>query len=149
MPRPEYHAYTLRHLDTEPRLKALPDDLRHAVRVVGQVLPFKTNNYVVDELIDWSAVPDDPVFRLTFPQRDMLPPEWFARVEAALASGDPERLRTVVNGIRWRLNPHPAGQLEQNVPRLDGERLPGMQHKYAETVLFFPAQGQTDRKSVV
>ncbi|WP_203989730.1 KamA family radical SAM protein, partial [Sphaerisporangium rufum] len=30
-----------------------------------------------------------------------------------------------------------------NAPRLDGETVPGMQHKYPETVLFFPRQGQT------
>ena len=41
------------------------------------------------------------------------------------------------------LNPHPAGQMEHNVPRLDGQPLNGMQHKYRETVLFFPSQGQT------
>ena len=28
----------------------------------------RTNNYVVSQLIDWSAVPDDPMFQLTFPQ---------------------------------------------------------------------------------
>jgi KamA family protein len=41
------------------------------------------------------------------------------------------------------LNPHPAGQMELNVPRLDGKPLSGMQHKYRETVLFFPSHGQT------
>ena len=48
-----------------------------------------------------------------------------------------------VNRIRWDLNPQPAGQLEHNVPREDDEKLDGMQHKYRETVLFFPSQGQT------
>lgn len=41
------------------------------------------------------------------------------------------------------LNPHPAGQVSHNIPTLDGEPLDGMQHKYRETVLFFPSQGQT------
>ena len=41
------------------------------------------------------------------------------------------------------LNPHPSGQLTHNVPTLDGRRLQGMQHKYRETLLFFPAPGQT------
>ena len=42
-----------------------------------------------------------------------------------------------------RLNPHPAGQMELNIPRIGDEPVPGMQHKYPETVLFFPQQGQT------
>ena len=46
-------------------------------------------------------------------------------------------------GIRAGLNPHPSGQQQHNVPSLDGQELPGMQHKYRETVLYFPQQGQT------
>ncbi len=42
-----------------------------------------------------------------------------------------------------RLNPHPAGQLLLNAPTLGGQPLSGLQHKYPETVLFFPRQGQT------
>src|SRR5690606_29833633 len=38
---------------------------------------------------------------------------------------------------------HPAGQLNLNVPRIGAEPVQGMQHKYPETVLFFPKQGQT------
>jgi L-lysine 2,3-aminomutase len=33
--------------------------------------------------------------------------------------------------------------MTHNVPRLNGRPLEGLQHKYRETVLFFPAQGQT------
>ena len=42
-----------------------------------------------------------------------------------------------------RLNPHPAGQLALNVPEFSDEPLPGVQHKYPETLLVFPKQGQT------
>jgi L-lysine 2,3-aminomutase len=45
--------------------------------------------------------------------------------------------------VRTRLNPHPAGQLAFNVPEFAEEPLPGVQHKYPETVLIFPKQGQT------
>ena len=51
-------------------------------------------------------------------------------------------LRGEVEKIRQGLNPHPAQQKELNVPRLGEEEVPGMQHKYRETVLFFPAEGQ-------
>jgi KamA family protein len=33
--------------------------------------------------------------------------------------------------------------MELNIPRVGGRVLPGLQHKYRETVLFFPAAGQT------
>jgi L-lysine 2,3-aminomutase len=51
---------------------ALSEEALSDLEVVSTVLPFRTNNYVVENLIDWGAVPDDPIFRLTFAQRGML-----------------------------------------------------------------------------
>lgn len=139
-----YRAITRRTVDRLPQWNAMDPDLRRAVDVVSRVLPFRVNTHVVNELIDWDAVPDDPIFQLTFPQPGMLDDGAFRAVEAHLSNGaDPERLDALVTEIRMGLNPHPAGQMTDNVPRLDGEALPGMQHKYRETLLFFPARGQT------
>ncbi|NUV72140.1 lysine 2,3-aminomutase [Streptomyces sp. CAI-121] len=122
----------------------MPEPYVRDLRVVGSVLPFKVNEYVADELIDWSAAPDDPIFRLTFPHRDMLPPDVFDRMAALVDGGAPrDELRRAAAEAQLELNPHPGGQLEANVPMLDGRRLDGLQHKYAETVLVFPSQGQT------
>ena len=60
------------------------------------------------------------------------------------SSAENKKLREAADSIRWQLNPHPAGQMEKNVPTgPDGKPLKGIQHKYRETVLFFPSQGQT------
>ena len=139
-----YRAIDLRGIDAVPQWAGLDEDMRQAIEVVGQVLPFRTNQYVLDHLIDWSRVPKDPIFQLVFPQRSMLEPSDFDAVQAMLERGaSPEDLRTEVNRIRLALNPHPAGQLTHNVPTLEGRPLQGLQHKYRETVLFFPAPGQT------
>jgi KamA family protein len=124
--------------------RGMPEEYLHDLRVVSSVLPFKVNQYVVDELIDWSAVPDDPIFRLTFPHRDMLPPEIFDNLSALhLSAAAPEVIRKAARDAHALLNPNPGAQLEANVPTHDGQRLVGLQHKYAETVLVFPSQGQT------
>jgi len=73
----------------------------------------------------------------------MLSPEVFRRVRGHIHRGDEEGLKAVIREVRLSLNPHPAGQLSHNVPMLEGRPLPGLQHKYDETVLFFPSQGQT------
>ena len=115
-----------------------------AIEVVGNVLPFKANNYVVDELIRWEDVPNDPMFILTFPQQDMLSKAHFSQMAEALKAGLPKaELKKVANEIRLQLNPHPAGQLEMNVPEVEGVKLTGVQHKYDQTMLFFPSHGQT------
>ena len=139
-----FRAYGARHLDMLALRAGLSDADRLAIRAVATVLPFRTNSYVVDELIDWDEAPDDPIYRLVFPQPDMLPRTDVARMADLLSAGAPEaQVQAAAHEIRMRLNPHPAGQLLLNAPRLDGRALPGLQHKYAETVLFFPKQGQT------
>jgi KamA family protein len=139
-----FRAYSAKHLDELTARAGLSEPDRLAVRAVATVLPFRTNEYVVESLIDWSAAPDDPIYRLVFPQADMLPLDDMAPIADLLARGAPEQeIQAVAHAVRMRLNPHPAGQLALNVPELADEPLPGMQHKYAETVLVFPKQGQT------
>ena len=142
---PSLSSYTLTNFRRLPQVQDLPEQMLTEMEVVGNVLPFKANNYVVEQLIDWNNIPNDPMFVLTFPQRGMLRPEHYARMEATLKGGaDRKEIADVANEIRLQLNPHPAGQMELNVPTLrDGTKLYGMQHKYKETCLFFPSQSQT------
>ena len=136
--------YGLRDLDSIPGLERLSSDDRRALEVVAHVLPFRVNNYVLDELVDWDAAPDDPMFNLAFHRREMLSPRQFDMVDRALRPGAPAaELREAVRRVRLDMNPHPSGQLTHNVPLLDDEPVPGVQHKYRETVLVFPAKGQT------
>jgi KamA family protein len=139
-----FRAYSAKHLDQLTARAGLSEADRLAVRAVAAVLPFRTNDYVIERLIDWSAAPDDPIYRLVFPQADMLPAEDIGPIADMIAQGAPDRqIAAAARAIRVRLNPHPAGQLLLNVPAMSDEPLPGVQHKYPETVLVFPKQGQT------
>jgi len=139
-----FHAYTAKHLEQLTARAGLDASERLAVRAVATVLPFRTNEYVLDCLIDWDAAPADPIYRLVFPQPDMLPAADVARIAGLLKRDAPEaEVRMAAHQVRARLNPHPAGQLALNIPDLADEPLPGVQHKYPETVLVFPKQGQT------
>ena len=114
------------------------------MKAVAAVLPFRVNNYVVDELIDWSRIPVDPMFQLTFPQPAMLNSADFGRMYSLIAGEASENaIQAEARHIQHTLNPHPAGQMDLNVPRLHGEPMRGVQHKYRETLLFFPEAGQT------
>jgi KamA family protein len=139
-----FQAITAANLPALPVWKRIPVEMRESIQVVSQVIPFRTNEYVVRELIDWSRVPDDPIFQLTFPQRAMLDPEDYREIRDLLQRGAPKaEIVQAANRIRLAMNPHPGGQREYNVPQLGGAEVPGLQHKYRETVLFFPRQGQT------
>ncbi|MFZ0107404.1 MAG: lysine 2,3-aminomutase, partial [Thiobacillus sp.] len=140
----KYKAYSLANFRDIPQMADVPEAIKFDIEVVGRVLPFKTNNFVVDQLIDWGNVPQDPLFVLNFPQRGMLLPDHYEEIAALVKGGaEPDLIKQAADRIRLLLNPHPAGQISHNIPTLEGESLDGMQHKYRETVLFFPSQGQT------
>lgn len=141
---PRYRAWTNANLDQIRQLERLDAAQREAIEIVAQVLPFRVNPYVVEELIDWDQAPDDPMFRLTFPQREMLSDVDFLALQSLARRGGSKAERdALVARIRATLNPHPAGQKTDNVPRLQGQPVAGVQHKYAETLLIFPRAGQT------
>jgi KamA family protein len=140
----KYRIFTRQDIDRIPQLKLLPDFHRRAMKAVSAVLPFRVNSYVMDTLIDWSAVPEDPIYKLVFPQPGMLQPEDLSRLMALVEKGaSEERLSSEARKVQRSLNAQPGGQKELNVPVVDGKPLQGIQHKYRETVLFFPAAGQT------
>ncbi len=140
----KYQLYTAQNFKSIPQIDRLSDEQIFNIDVVSKVLPFKSNNYVMEQLVDWNNFESDPLFRLTIPQRDMLKAEHFDLI-AALVKQDAGRSEIMIaaQNIRLSLNPHPAGQIDRNIPEMDGTRLVGLQHKYNETMLFFPTQGQT------
>lgn len=140
----QFRVFNENRLDAIPQIQSMSPERRFEMKVIASVLPFRVNEYVINELIDWSNIPNDPIFQLTFPQRGMLLDEDFdAMAELHRRDAPRPEIQALAREIQARLNPHPAGQQELNVPQLDGEPLEGMQHKYRETVLFFPSPGQT------
>ncbi|MCC6269850.1 MAG: lysine 2,3-aminomutase, partial [Microbacteriaceae bacterium] len=143
-PSRRYRAITRSNVMQTPEWELLAPEVREAVLTVSNVLPFRVNEYVMRELIDWSRVPNDPMFQLTFPQRGMLAEDDYASMAELIRRDAPRgAVEHEANRIRRSLNPHPAGQMTHNVPVWRGQPLAGAQHKYRETVLFFPSHGQT------
>lgn len=134
-----YRAYTLRDLNALRCRYGLADELVEELRVVGAIFPFRVNAYVLDELIDFERVPDDPIYRMVFPHREMLEPDDYRAVAAAQRAGLP--VAEIAIRIRDRLNPHCSDQ-QRDVPWLKGTRVDGLQHKYAESLLVFPSASQ-------
>lgn len=126
-----------------PQLRRLSPADRAALEVVSLVLPFRVNSYVVDELIDWDSVPEDPIYQLTFMQRDMLNEAHYRALTSSREANGGEATKDVISRIRRQLNPHPDGQVTLNVPSTQAGQLAGVQHKYRETCLLFPKGGQT------
>jgi len=141
---PELKFYATRDIESLPQLQKVSKSDRFDMKVVAHVLPFRVNNYIIENLIDWANVPNDPIYQLTFMQPGMLEPAHFSKMADALKAGRPrQEINKIADDIRQQLNPHPAGQLTANIPKMDGEEVPGVQHKYRTTCLIFPKSGQT------
>lgn len=137
-----FKAIGKRQLGNIPQLQKLPKQKLLAMRALMEVFPFRANPYVLDELIDWSKIPEDPMFQLVFPQEGMLDAKNLSELMSLIQTDSP-KLKQRVRDIQWSMNPHPSAQMELNVPKDDDIPVPGIQHKYRETALFFPSQGQT------
>ena len=141
---PSIKYYGAKNFHLLPQLKKLPESEILEMKAVAQILPFRCNNYVTEHLIDWENIPDDPIFRLMFPHRNMLPEQTLENVMDRLEQGASKKeMNQHAHEIRESLNPHPAGQKEYNIPNLNGKPVLGIQHKYRETLLLFPAPGQS------
>ncbi|MEC4805085.1 MAG: hypothetical protein SAJ12_10125 [Jaaginema sp. PMC 1079.18] len=140
---PKIKYYSAKDIENLPQLSRFSAQERLEMRAVATVLPFRCNNYVVEQLINWDNVPDDPIYRLTFPHPEMLKPQHLQQITTLLKqSASAQTLAPVVTEIRRQLNPHPAGQKQYNVPKFQANLVPGIQHKYDQTVLVFPTAGQ-------
>lgn len=142
-PNERYKAISLQALDKVAAEHPELTEHLYDIKLAGMVFPFKASPYYIDELIDWKAenLKEDPFYKLVFPTLDMLETRHREMLENAHHEGDPSKLIKVVAAIREDLNPHPAGQKALNAPKNDA--LTGVQHKYSETVLVFPAAAQT------
>jgi hypothetical protein len=137
-----FRAYGPHQIDSIARRFGLPDVLE-AILFHSEVLPFRVNEYLLSQLIDWGNPESDPIFHLVFPQRGMLSGADEKLLESAFGTADRQHISAAVGDIRTRLNPHPGNQRKLNVPRGDDGPIPGLQHKYKETMLYFPSHGQT------
>ena len=69
---PSLKTYNLSNFRKLPQVQKLSEETQFEIEVVGNVLPFKANNYVVEQLIDWNNIPNDPIYVLTFPQKEKI-----------------------------------------------------------------------------
>ena len=135
--------YNNRNFKSIKQIKALPVDLQNSIETAAKIFPFRVNSYVIEELINWDNIPKDPIFQLTFPQIEMLRTKDIIELKKLNLKKSENLFKEKVKQIHLQMNPHPAGQMSLNVPMMDNRLCNGLQHKYDETVLFFPTHGQT------
>ena len=109
------------------------------VKAAAHIFPFKTNNYILDQLIDWKSIPDDPYFRLMFPQKDMLHEDDFALIDNAIKSNTGSvRIAHLINSIRSKYLPPEMKADQTSTPPVAEQTAEGIFHLPPGTLLLFP-----------
>tara|TARA_A100001015_G_scaffold38972_1_gene42791 strand:+ start:769 stop:2244 length:1476 start_codon:yes stop_codon:yes gene_type:complete len=126
--------------------KGINDPYLQEREIVAQVFPFKINQHIIDQ-INWNKYESDPIFQLTFPQKEMLLSEEIERIKTLMANNaSRETIAEEISKIRTSKNPAPANQAA-NRPFIDSDDEPefidGLQHKYKKIVLMFHKNAQT------
>jgi L-lysine 2,3-aminomutase len=126
-----------------PQIRSLDPDLRFGLLAAARILPFKTNQYILNELIDWTCIPHDPVFRLNFPQPEMLSPEEIGPIERMLRDQcAPGVIQPLIQQARLRLL-QPRSLIDPtSLVQIGGEVVPGLWRTLRETVMVFPMHAQ-------
>lgn len=138
-----YKSYSRNNLYELPQINKLSEEKIKEVEILSLVFPFKINNYLANELINWDNYENDPIFNLVFPNKNMLNSILYDKLNYDFHNSSEQTLKSTILDIWYKLNPHPAGQLDLNVALLNKRQIHGLQHKYNETVLAFPSAGQT------
>lgn len=137
-----YINYNRSNILKAKQVQKLSRESIETIQALSYIFPFKVNNYVLN-LINWDNYIDDPIFRMTFPHQDMLSQGAFSRLMDLYKAGDAIELKKFALSLQKELNPNPASQIQLNRPDFRGHILSGLQHKYKNTVLYFPKEGQT------
>lgn len=121
--------YAETDLDWLAARAALPPARRLKMQAAADAVGFRVTSYVADELIDWSAAPDDPIYRLVFPDPDMLD-----ETEAGQSAGLPPRAVPPEQAVTTADQPGSRPWAGEQV-------LPGAYRTYHDTVSVYAQPG--------
>ncbi|MCJ8292054.1 MAG: lysine 2,3-aminomutase [Crocinitomicaceae bacterium] len=117
----------------------LPSKEQEAFDILSTVFHFKANNYVLDHLIRWEDVPNDPIYKLVFPRKEMLHPADYEQLDMLNQAGLPKEVFTLfVDALRKKMNPQLQSS-EFSHPTHKGERLHGVTRNFDTIVSLYPS----------
>ena len=132
--------YNNRTFSSTPYYQRLPPEEKRSFDLLSRVFHFKVNNYVLENLIDWDQVPQDPVYQYVFPKPEMIGEEGFELLANVTKPGMPESVQaTFLQRIRTKLRPQYTYSPESQPKDKEGTPLKGMYSNFPTIVSLFPA----------
>jgi L-lysine 2,3-aminomutase len=133
-----YIAYNNTNFKETPYYQLLSKDLKEEFDVLTNVFHFKINNYVSEHLIDWSNIPNDPIFRLVFPGKEMLNPMDYTLLKQIIGIGGPNSILSgLIRDVQAKMSPR-LKQTENSYARINGRLLKGMYRNASSIINLCP-----------
>ena len=137
----ELKTYTKRTFRASQYYERLTLAQRREFDVMSSVMHFKTNNHVLENLIDWDRIPDDPIYNLNFPRRGLISTHDYDLLDGLFRAGGDDRLiQGQVNRIRLGLlPPRPtAGSMTPYLPTMNDAVIRGAFHQFPDVIELVP-----------
>jgi len=116
----------------------LPIEAKEEFDILSSVFHFKVNNYVLENLIDWKNIPNDPMYRLVFPRKEMLSVMDYEFLEVLFRQGlKADELNVFVQRVRKKMSPT-VRHASTSIPQLNGLPLRGMYRNFDTIISLFP-----------
>jgi KamA family protein len=136
----EFRVYTEANFKSSPYWDRLPQEEQRVFNVLTQIFHFKANTYVLENLIDWNQVPEDPIYRMIFPRMEMLDRGDYWSIEDIMRSSIPLAYRKQqAQDIIDKLQPEYA-YAPGNICYLGGIPQKGMTQIFPSIVSLYPDQ---------
>lgn len=138
----QYIPYTNQNMKSIPQFRNLPTYRQHQLEVLSHVFPFKSNNYVTDELIDWNNFENDSLFMLNFPRKEMLEEFSFNLLSQLIKKkADSKTITNYAEQIKIQLLPGPSPSFD--LIKLDNpEGITGIYRQFPQTLSTFTSGAQ-------
>lgn len=134
----KYQAYSDSSFKKSPYFQHLSEKRQHQFDVLTKVLPFKLNNYVAEQLIDWSNVPADPIYQLIFPRIEMLSEFDFNTLSKMIKeNASALEMDMIANMIQQKIWPD-VDVVEDRIPTKNDKIIPGLYHTFPTNLYLFP-----------
>ena len=121
-----------------PYYDRLPEAEREVFDILSTVFHFKANNYVLEHLINWDEVPEDPIYQLIFPRKEMLSAFDFEHLKQLFQLGmDAKTRNSFVQAVRKKMHPE-VKHADTGYPEMDGKIITGAYRNFPTILNLFP-----------
>jgi len=133
----KYHEFTYKNIDSLKDFCPIPDKTLQQLKLLASVFPFKTNNYVISNLINWENLENDPVYITNFPQPSFLNEELKKLLDSCEYGNSLCEMKFSIK-IRQSI----ISQMKPAEEIFNNELPNGLYHRFPHTLMLFPAEAR-------